>query len=155
MSIKAIPSTSRDGYSTAFTGGVFQRQHFPRAYLIFLASSYSHFPLSMGSLVWWLVTPHTAGGLKLDDRCCPFQPRPFYDSMVWFYDLFLSATACPVLFVLGELPASCPTCHVQNHRTKVGKDHCDQPSTRHHHAITRAQSQTMYFSTFSNENQSC
>jgi len=23
-----------------------------------------------------------AGGLKLDDHCGPFQPRPFYDSMI-------------------------------------------------------------------------
>ena len=29
-----------------------------------------------------LVTLHTAGGLKLDDHCGPFQPRPFYDSMI-------------------------------------------------------------------------
>jgi len=35
-----------------------------------------------GSLIWWLVTLHTAGGLKLDDHCGPFQPRPFYDSMI-------------------------------------------------------------------------
>ena len=35
-----------------------------------------------GSLVWWLVTLHIARGLKLDDRCGPFQPRPFYDSVV-------------------------------------------------------------------------
>ena len=34
-----------------------------------------------GSLVWWLVTLHIAGGLKLDDHCGPSQPRPFYDSM--------------------------------------------------------------------------
>jgi len=36
-------------------------------------------PLS--SLVWWLVTLHIARGLKLNDHCGPFQPRPFYDSM--------------------------------------------------------------------------
>ena len=34
-----------------------------------------------GSLVWWLETLHIAGGLKLDDHCGPFQPKPFYDSM--------------------------------------------------------------------------
>ena len=33
----------------------------------------------LGSLVWWLVTLHIAGELKLDDHCDPFQPRPFYD----------------------------------------------------------------------------
>jgi len=37
--------------------------------------------VSLGSLVWWLVTLHIAGGLKLDGHCGPFQPRPFYGSM--------------------------------------------------------------------------
>ena len=36
--------------------------------------------MALGSLVWWLVTLHIAGGLKLDDDYGPFQPRPFYDS---------------------------------------------------------------------------
>ena len=40
--------------------------------------------VALGSLVWWLVTLHIAGRLKLDDRCCPFQPRPFYDSVILF-----------------------------------------------------------------------
>ena len=39
--------------------------------------------VAVGSLVWWLATLHIAGGLKRDDHCGPFQPRPFYDS---FYD---------------------------------------------------------------------
>ena len=30
--------------------------------------------VALGSLVWWLVTLHIAGGLKLDDHCGPFQP---------------------------------------------------------------------------------
>ena len=38
--------------------------------------------VALGSPVWWLVTLHIAGGLKLDDHCGPFQPRPFYDSMM-------------------------------------------------------------------------
>ena len=42
-----------------------------------------------GSLVWWLVTLHIAGGLKLDGHCCPLQPRPFYDSMI--SDVFQAA----------------------------------------------------------------
>ena len=37
--------------------------------------------VTLGSLVWWLVTLHRAGGLKLDDHCGPFQPRPFHVSM--------------------------------------------------------------------------
>jgi len=36
--------------------------------------------VALGSLVWWLATLHIAVGLKLDDHCGPFQPRPFYDS---------------------------------------------------------------------------
>ena len=38
--------------------------------------------VALGSLVWWLATLHVAGGLKLDDRYGPFQPRPFYDSLI-------------------------------------------------------------------------
>ena len=38
--------------------------------------------VALGSLAWWLVTLHIAGGLKLDDHCGPFQPRPFYDAMI-------------------------------------------------------------------------
>ena len=37
---------------------------------------------ALGSLVWWLATLHIVGALKLDDRCGPFQPSPFYDSMI-------------------------------------------------------------------------
>ena len=36
--------------------------------------------VARGSLVRWLVTLHIAGGLKTDDGCGPFAPRPFYDS---------------------------------------------------------------------------
>ena len=38
--------------------------------------------VALGSLVWWLATLHIAGGLKLHDRCGPFQPRPFCDSVI-------------------------------------------------------------------------
>ena len=38
--------------------------------------------VALGSLVYWLATLHIAGGLKLDDHCGPFQPRPFYDSVI-------------------------------------------------------------------------
>jgi len=38
--------------------------------------------VALGSLVWWLATLHIAGELKLDDHCGPFQPRPFYDSVI-------------------------------------------------------------------------
>jgi len=38
--------------------------------------------VALGTLVWWLATPHIAGGLKLGHHCGPFQPRPFYDSMI-------------------------------------------------------------------------
>ena len=45
--------------------------------------------VALGSLVCWLETLHIAGGLKLDDRCGPFQPRPFYDSNE-FFAIFIS-----------------------------------------------------------------
>ena len=38
--------------------------------------------VALGSLVCWLAALHIAGGLKLDEHCGPFQPRPFYDSMI-------------------------------------------------------------------------
>ena len=38
--------------------------------------------VALGNLVWWLVTLHIAGGLKLNYHCGPFQPRPFYDSVI-------------------------------------------------------------------------
>jgi len=38
--------------------------------------------VALGRLVEWVATLHIAGGLKLDDRCGPFQPRPFSDSMI-------------------------------------------------------------------------
>ena len=38
--------------------------------------------VALGSLFWWLVTLHIALGLKLVNHCGPFQPRPFYDSMI-------------------------------------------------------------------------
>ena len=38
--------------------------------------------VALGSLVWWLATLPTAGGWKLDDHCGPFQPRPFYGSVI-------------------------------------------------------------------------
>jgi len=40
--------------------------------------------VALGSLGCWLVTLHIAGKLKVDVRCGPFQPRPFYDSPVTF-----------------------------------------------------------------------
>jgi len=38
--------------------------------------------VALGSLVCWLATLHIAGGLKLNDHCGPFQPRPFCDDSV-------------------------------------------------------------------------
>ena len=38
--------------------------------------------VALGSLVWWLATLYIAAELKPDDRCGPFQPRPFCDSMI-------------------------------------------------------------------------
>jgi len=38
--------------------------------------------VSLVSLVWWLAILHIGGGLKLDDHSGPFQPKPFYDTMI-------------------------------------------------------------------------
>ena len=48
----------------------------------FLEAFKARLDVALGSLVWWLVTLHIAGGLKLDDHYCPSQPRRFYDSMI-------------------------------------------------------------------------
>jgi len=48
--------------------------------------------VALGSLVWWLATLHIAEGLKPDDHCGPFQPRPFYDSMkIYFHYIILNS----------------------------------------------------------------
>ena len=46
----------------------------------FLEAFKARLDVALGSLVWWLATPHTAVGLKLHGHCGPFQPRPFCDS---------------------------------------------------------------------------
>ena len=38
--------------------------------------------MGLSSLVWWFVTLHIAGRLKLCYHCGPFQPRPFYVSVI-------------------------------------------------------------------------
>jgi len=51
--------------------------------------------VALGSLVWWLVTLHIAGGLKLNDLCGSFQPRP--SSMILsssFFFLSAEWSAC-------------------------------------------------------------
>ena len=50
--------------------------------------------VALGSLVCWLATLHIAGGLKLDDHCGPFQPRPFYDFMIHDYVLGIHLNFC-------------------------------------------------------------
>ena len=58
--------------------------------------------VALGSLVWWLATMHMAGGLKLDGHCGPFQPRPFYDSMMIL--CFRNALTMNSLFFSDTLP---------------------------------------------------
>jgi len=66
--------------------------------------------MALGSLVWWLATLHTAGGLKLDDHCGPLQPRPFYDSMmIKRYPKEIGNKAA--------LPLGLPVCDVLNFKT--------------------------------------
>ena len=62
--------------------------------------------VALGSLVWWLVTLHIAGGLKPDDHCGPFQPRPFYDSdsMIYLGTVFLLDIAKEILSLLHTHP---------------------------------------------------
>ena len=59
--------------------------------------------VALGSLVWWLATLHIAGGLKLDDHCGPFQPRPFYGSIIYFPKeiVFISVCVTFTVFVLN------------------------------------------------------
>jgi len=67
--------------------------------------------VALGSLVWWLVTLRITRGLKFNDHCGPFQPRPFYDdlrsksqkvlkvdrySLVWSVNGVLSAIVCAI-----------------------------------------------------------
>ena len=72
--------------------------------------------VALGSLVWWLETLHIAGGLELDEHCGPFQPRPFYDSMIiplvsltvqlfclFFYFSFISPGVSPLLIAIGPV----------------------------------------------------
>ena len=47
-----------------------------------LAAFKARLDVALGSLVWWLMTLHIAGGLKLNDHCGPFQPRPSCDSLI-------------------------------------------------------------------------
>ena len=60
--------------------------------------------VALGSLVSWLVTLHIAVGLKLDDHCGPFQPRPFYDSIIykkWYFSFLqkVQSYLCSVHFL--------------------------------------------------------
>ena len=59
--------------------------------------------VALGSLVWWLATLHIAGGLKLDGHCGPFQPRPFYDSMISLVNANLLSSDSPILLKFFQL----------------------------------------------------
>jgi len=65
--------------------------------------------VALGSLVWWLATLHIAGGLKLGDHCGPFQPRPFYDSMIMLYSISQYACLSATQTLLFATKAKCPT----------------------------------------------
>ena len=62
--------------------------------------------VALGSLVWWMATLPVAGGLKLDDHCGPFQPRPFYGSMIC--TVCRSAVSGSVLLGTGVTPQRAP-----------------------------------------------
>ena len=40
---------------------------------------------ALNNLVWWKVSSPMAGGLERDDPSGPFQPKPFYVSMITEY----------------------------------------------------------------------
>ena len=71
--------------------------------------------VALGSLVWWLATLNTAGGVKLDDHCGAFQPRPFYDSVIFTTlsvvpPFLFSSCLSPFNLLLGKIsspPQSC------------------------------------------------
>jgi len=50
--------------------------------------------VALCSLICWLVTLHIAEGLELDGHCGLFQPRPFFDSVI-YVDILLKP---PLLF---------------------------------------------------------
>ena len=83
-------NASRDGASTTSLGNLFQcvttlcvKNFLLISNLNLHCLSLKTFPLvlSLSTLVN-SYSPSWAGGLKLDDHRGPFQPRPFYDSMV-------------------------------------------------------------------------
>ena len=39
---------------------------------------------ALSNLVWWKVSLPIAEGLELDDLYGPFQPKPFYDSIIFY-----------------------------------------------------------------------
>jgi len=73
--------------------------------------------VALGSLVWWLATLHSSGGLKLDDTCGPFQPRPFYGSMILCAARCLAQKSSPCRCVHLHLPVDVgsppPSCLAQ------------------------------------------
>jgi len=76
-----IPSPS---FSLEFTGCPSNGNRLPKEVVDApaLEAFKARLDVALGSLVWWLATLHVAGGLKLGDHCGPFQPRPFYDSVI-------------------------------------------------------------------------
>ena len=65
--------------------------------------------VALGSPVWWLATLHIAGGLKLNDHCGPFQPRPFYDDSMIYSELEMLMTAGASELVETVIGTSQPT----------------------------------------------
>jgi len=43
---------------------------------------------ALSNLVWWKVSLPMAGELELDGLQGPFQPKPFYDSMIPLWSLY-------------------------------------------------------------------
>jgi len=50
--------------------------------------------VALDCLFCWLATLHIVRGLKRNDYCDPFQPRPFYDSVIYILYAVMLKLAC-------------------------------------------------------------
>ena len=82
-----------------------------------------------GSLVW-LVTLYITGGLKLDDHWGPFQPRPFYDSMILWFWFSKTTLSCPALYHAQVLFVPCLSCSLEITLSKGQMLLCSVSSTQ-------------------------
>ena len=82
MFFRFVPVLEAGGYITLLTEGGDALNRLPKEVVDApsLEAFKARLDVALGSLVWWLVTLHTAEGLKLEGHRGPFQPRPCYVS---------------------------------------------------------------------------